>query len=67
MKRAPNVRSARDGFDRANQDAAQVILMDIARYGGEGSLMVTWARMIEAKQMRRIEGPLLAATGRRAA
>jgi hypothetical protein len=45
--------------------AARVILSDMAEYGGEGSLPVTWARMIETKQARRIEGPLFQQAGQR--
>jgi len=36
----------RDGHDRANLEAASVILADPERYGGEGSLLVRWARVV---------------------
>ena len=64
-RRPPSIRSAREGFDRGNRLAARVILSDMAEYGGEGSLPVTWARMIETKQARRIEGPLFQQAGQR--
>ena len=36
-------------YDRDNREAARIILSDIKKYGGEGSLAVRWARTIEAK------------------
>lgn len=66
-RRPPSVGSAREGYATGNRMAAGLILADVEKYGGEGSLPVVWARMIEAKQVRRIEGPLFPATGRRAA
>jgi hypothetical protein len=32
-----------DRFERENRIAARIILSDIERYGGNGSLMVEWA------------------------
>lgn len=58
---------ARQSYAASNEQAARLILSNTVKYGGEGSLPVVWARLIEAKQVRRIEGPLFAATGRRAA
>ena len=51
----------------ANVLAARIILADVAQYGGEESLMVQWARRIEAKAAPRIEGPLFEAADRRRA
>ena len=31
-------------FGEQNRDAARIIMQDVARYGGEQSLMVRWAR-----------------------
>lgn len=33
-------------YDAANPEAALVILADTAKYGGEGSHMVIWARLV---------------------
>ena len=38
-----------EGYDRDNREAAAIILADIKKYGGEGSLAVRWARTIQAK------------------
>lgn len=38
-----------EGYDRDNREAAAIILRDIKKYGGEGSLAVRWARAIQAK------------------
>jgi hypothetical protein len=42
-------------FDQQNAEAAAVILADPAKYGGESSLMVEWARAFTAGQQARIE------------
>jgi hypothetical protein len=47
----------------ANLEAARLIASDPLRYPG---LMQTWARLIEAKQVPTIKGPLFEATGRAA-
>lgn len=57
-RRPPTVRSARAGYDTQNQKAARIILSDIARYGGEGSLMVTWSRVVIEKAQPTVRGPL---------
>ena len=35
-----------DRFAAGNRDAAEIIWRDAARYGGDGSLMVIWARLV---------------------
>jgi hypothetical protein len=51
-------KSARAGYDRQNELAARVILANTAKYGGEGSLAVQWARLIRAKAQPTVRGPL---------
>lgn len=62
---APRNRAARTSTDfealtRANKAAARLILSDIPRNGGEGSLAVEWARLVlgirERDQMGLFEG-----------
>ncbi len=36
-------------FDAQNAEAARIILQDIAKYGGEGSGPVRWARLVMAR------------------
>ena len=45
-------------FTEANRRAAAVILEDPAEYGGEGALIVQWARGIVADQPQTSEGAL---------
>jgi hypothetical protein len=35
-----------DRYRAVNQEAAEIILADAVRYGGEESLMVRWARLV---------------------
>ena len=37
---------AADRYRAANETCARVILADIQRYGGPGSLMAIWARLV---------------------
>jgi hypothetical protein len=37
-------------YDQQNTEAAAIILADVAKYGGEGSLTVWWARAFQASQ-----------------
>jgi hypothetical protein len=62
-RRAPSVRSARQGFAWSNELAARIVLQDVAQYGGEGAGLVQWARLIEAKAAPKDAacGPLFAA------
>ena len=57
-RRPPAVRSAREGYNASNLLAARLVLADIARYGGEQAGLVVWARLIQVKNVRRIDGPL---------
>jgi hypothetical protein len=66
-RRAPSARSAREGFTAANRAAADIILASEAKYGGEGSGLVQWARLVIERAAPRIEGPLFAAADRRRA
>jgi hypothetical protein len=52
------VRTVTRGFDRQNQLAALLVLANISLYGGEQAGLVVWAGMIQAKNVRRIDGPL---------
>ena len=66
MTNKRTVSRARTGYQRQNEQAAGIVLQDVARYGGEGAGLVQWVRLIEANCVRRIEGPLFkAADGRR--
>lgn len=56
--RAGSPKSARAGYDRQNQLCANLILANIARYGGETSLAVQWAALVIEKQTATIRGPL---------
>lgn len=49
--------SAKD-YQAANRECAEIILRDVQRYGGEGSLMVWWARRILNPAAERTE-PML--------
>ena len=53
-----NVKKVRRAYDDANETAARVILADVERYGGEGSLAVIWARLFLAKSVLTIKGRL---------
>lgn len=57
-RRPPSVRTVTRGFDRQNQLAALLVLTDIERFGGEQAGLVVWARLIQAKMVRTIKGPL---------
>lgn len=45
-------------YDQQNEQAANLILGNVERYGGPASLMVTWAMMLLERLQPRIEGPL---------
>lgn len=61
------VSRARIGYQRANEEAAGIVLQDVAKYGGEQAALVQWARLVLSKAAPRIEGPLFAAVDRRRA
>ena len=52
---------ARRAYAADNEQAAHIVLQDVAKYGGEGAGLVIWARMIQANSVRRIEGPVFRA------
>ncbi len=62
MKAPP--RSVRAKYDQQNEQAARIILQNVAKHGGEDSGMVVWARLclarIERERQERI-GPLFGA------
>jgi hypothetical protein len=62
-----NVKKAGAAYDAGNRIAARIVLSDIARYGGEQAGLVIWARLIEAKAVPTVRGPLFKATGGQAA
>jgi hypothetical protein len=35
-----------EAYEAANRECAAIILADVAKYGGEGALLVQWARTI---------------------
>ena len=49
---------AADHYRAANDQAANLILENVQRYGGPDSLMVQWARLVVARAVPKIEGPL---------
>src|ERR1035437_266914 len=63
----PTVSRVRIGYQNQNEQAAEIVLADVARYGGEQAGLVIWARLIQAKSVPIVRGPLFEATGRRAA
>jgi hypothetical protein len=48
LKRKQTVSRARTGYQRQNEQAAGIILQDIARFGKEQAGLVIWARLIQA-------------------
>lgn len=54
------VRQASAAYSAGNKMASMLILANIARFGGEQAGLVVWARLIQAKNVRRIDGPLFA-------
>jgi hypothetical protein len=58
-------RTAR-GFDADNLAAARIILADVEKYGGKGSLMAIWARIVLARASAELPpsgGPLFDLAG----
>jgi hypothetical protein len=53
-------RRGRQFYGAANETCARLILADVAKYGGETSLMATWARLVVAKGAPTVRGPLFA-------
>ncbi len=45
-------------YDVDNMAAARLILAHIDHHGGPDSLMVRWARLVVARAVPKIEGPL---------
>ena len=45
-----SLKGTRTAYEQHNKDAAAIILVDVAKYGGEGSLMVRWAKAVLAGQ-----------------
>jgi hypothetical protein len=45
-------------YVEGNRQSAAVILADVARYGGEESVLVTWARTVKASPKDSEAGPL---------
>lgn len=54
------VSRARIGYQKANEEAAEIVLANIAIYGGEQAGLVQWARLVIEKATPRIDGPLFA-------
>ena len=61
MTTKQTVSRARAGYQKANEEAAHIVLQDVAKYGGEQAGLVQWARMIQANSVRQIKGPLFKA------
>ena len=66
MTTKQTVSRVRAGYQKANEEAAGIILQDVAFYGGGQALPVVWARLTQAKKVRRIEGPLFSKQSRAA-
>jgi len=49
-----------DHYRQQNEQAANLILQDVQRYGGPDSLMVTWARLVVERAAPTVRGPLFA-------
>ena len=49
---------ARRAYAVDNEQAAHIVLQDVAKYGGEGAGLVQWARLLIEKQTATIKGPL---------
>ena len=52
------VSRARTGYQQANEEAAGIVLQDIAKYGGDKAALVIWARMVLQHAEPTIKGPL---------
>jgi hypothetical protein len=48
---------ARDFYAKGNREAAEIILQDVERYGGECSLLVQWARLFLENERRAMCAP----------
>jgi len=60
-RRGPSVRSACEAFAAENRTCAEIVLQDLDRFGGPGSLMVRWAeRVLAADQAERRSEAVLA-------
>jgi hypothetical protein len=52
MSEKTTILTKRRDSDRANDEAAAIILADVERAGGEGSASVQWARLYVARRER---------------
>jgi hypothetical protein len=48
--RPPRRQATRDFYAQGNRAAADIILSDVERYGGEEALLVQWARLFLATE-----------------
>jgi hypothetical protein len=55
MSQKPSLLSKQRDSNRANEEAAAIILTDVERAGGEGSASVQWARLYVARREREEE------------
>jgi hypothetical protein len=46
MSDKPTILTKRRAHDAANEQAAQIILANVEKCGGEGSAQVQWARLV---------------------
>jgi hypothetical protein len=58
MTRKQPVSRVRATYQQANEQAAHIVLQDVAKYGGEQAALVQWARLVIEKQTATIKGPL---------
>ena len=58
MTRKQPVSRVRATYQQANEQAAHIVLQDVAKYGGEGAGLVIWAHMILQRAEPTIRGPL---------
>jgi hypothetical protein len=52
QRRGAPARSACEAYARANHECAAIVLSDLERYGGPGSLMALWAEAVVHGQER---------------
>ena len=61
MTTKPTVSRVRAGYQKQNEEAAGIVLQDVAKYGGEQAALVQWARLVIDRQQPTITGPLFRA------
>jgi hypothetical protein len=47
-----DVQKKAETYEAANRECAEIVLADVAKYGGEGALLVQWARTILQREAK---------------